>query len=93
MLQDATAKGILICGSGIGVSIAANRFSTFAQLSHRCVRDYAVSIMMPMFWRGERLTGVATAMECVDTFLLTDFEGGRHQRRVDKLISPQPASS
>jgi len=30
-------------------------------------------------------------MECVDTFLSTEFEGGRHQRRVDKLISPQPA--
>ena len=42
---------------------------------------------------GERLTGLATAIDCVDAFLSTAFEGGRHQRRVDKLISPQPVSS
>ena len=96
MLKDATAKGILICGSGIGISIAANRFSHIRAAlvtdvtSARLCRQHNDANVLAL---GERLTGVATAMECVDTFLSTDFEGGRHQRRVDKLISPQPASS
>ena len=96
MLQDATARGILICGSGIGISIAANRFSHIRAAlvtdvtSARLCRQHNDANVLAL---GERLTGVATAMECVDTFLSTDFEGGRHQRRVDKLISPQPASS
>ena len=96
MLQDATARGILICGSGIGISIAANRFSHIRAAlvtdvtSARLCRLHNDANVLAL---GERLTGVATAMECVDTFLSTDFEGGRHQRRVDKLISPQPVSS
>ena len=96
MLQDATARGILICGSGIGISIAANRFSHIRAAlvtdvtSTRLCRQHNDANVLAL---GERLTGVATAMECVDTFLSTDFEGGRHQRRVDKLISPQPVSS
>ena len=95
MLQDETARGILICGSGIGISIAANRFSHIRAAlvsdvtSARLCRQHNDANVLAL---GERLTGVATAMECVDTFLSTDFEGGRHQRRVDKLISPQPAS-
>ena len=96
MLEDIGAKGILVCGSGIGISIAANRFShiraalvtdvTAARLS----RQHNDANVLAL---GERLTGIATAMDCVDAFLTTDFEGGRHQRRVDKLLSPQPASS
>ena len=96
MLQDEGAKGILVCGSGIGISIAANRFShiraalvadvTAARLS----RQHNDANVLAL---GERLTGIATALDCVDAFLTTDFEGGRHQRRVDKLSSPQPASS
>ena len=96
MLEDIGAKGILVCGSGIGISIAANRFShiraalvtdvTAARLS----RQHNDANVLAL---GERLTGIATALDCVDAFLTTDFEGGRHQRRVDKLLSPQPASS
>ena len=96
MLQDEGAKGILVCGSGIGISIAANRFShiraalvtdvTAARLS----RQHNDANVLAL---GERLTGIATALDCVDAFLTTDFEGGRHQRRVEKLSSPQPASS
>jgi ribose 5-phosphate isomerase B len=37
---------------------------------------------------GERLTGVAVALDCVDIFIKTEFKGGRHARRVDKLASP-----
>ena len=96
MIEDIGAKGILVCGSGIGISIAANRFShiraalvtdvTAARLS----RQHNDANVLAL---GERLTGIATALDCVDAFLTTDFEGGRHQRRVDKLLSPQPASS
>ena len=96
ILQDEGAKGILVCGSGIGISIAANRFShiraalvtdvTAARLS----RQHNDANVLAL---GERLTGIAIALDCVDAFLTTDFVGGRHQRRVDKLSSPQPASS
>lgn len=96
MVTDTDARGILVCGSGIGISIAANRFShiraalvtdvTAARLS----RQHNDANVLAL---GERLTGIATALDCVDAFLATDFEGGRHQRRIDKLSSPQPASS
>jgi ribose 5-phosphate isomerase B len=96
MVTDTDARGILVCGSGIGISIAANRFShiraalvtdvTAARLS----RQHNDANVLAL---GERLTGIATALDCVDAFLATDFEGGRHQRRIDKLSSPQPVSS
>ena len=94
--KDIRARGILVCGSGIGISIAANRFShiraalvTDVTAARLCRQHNDANVLA----LGERLTGLATAMDCVDVFLSTDFEGGRHQRRVDKLISPQPASS
>ena len=96
MRQDTDAKGILVCGSGIGISIAANRFShiraavvTDVTTARLCRQHNDANVLA----LGERLTGIATALDCVDAFLTTDFEGGRHQRRVDKLLSPQPASS
>ena len=96
MLKDASARSILICGSGIGISIAANRFSHIRAAlvkdvtSARLCREHNDANVLAL---GERVTGVATALDCVDAFLSTDFKGGRHQRRVDKLISPKPASS
>ena len=96
MQKDKRTRGILVCGSGIGISIAANRFShiraalvTDVTAARLCRQHNDANVLA----LGERLTGLATAMDCVDVFLSTDFEGGRHQRRVDKLISPQPASS
>ena len=96
MLQDTSAQGILVCGSGIGISIAANRFAhiraalvTDVTAARLCRQHNDANVLA----LGERLTGSATALDCVDAFLTTDFEGGRHQRRVDKLSSPQPASS
>ena len=96
MRQDTDAKGILVCGSGIGISIAANRFShiraavvTDVTTARLCRQHNDANVLA----LGERLTGIATALDCVDAFLTTDFGGGRHQRRVDKLLSPQPASS
>ena len=67
--------GILICGTGIGMSIAANR--------HKGIR--AALCTTELHALGARVTGVELALAIVDTFLSTEFEGGRHQRRIDLL--------
>jgi len=88
-LADGRAdKGIIICGSGIGISIAANRHAhvraalcvngTMARLA-RLHNDANVLAL------GSRIIGVEIAKECVAQFLETSFEGGRHARRIDKL--------
>lgn len=81
-------RGIICCGSGIGVSIAANKVkgiravvcseATSARYS-RLHNDANVLCL------GERIIGVLLAEEICRTWLETDFEGGRHQRRVDML--------
>jgi ribose 5-phosphate isomerase B len=81
-------RGVLVCGTGIGISIAANRHrhiraarccdATDARLS-REHNDANVLVL------GERTIGPETARDCVRVFLETPFEGGRHQRRVDKM--------
>ncbi len=88
--QGEVQRGIVVCGSGIGISIAANRFpavraalctsSEMAALS----RQHNDANVLAL---GERLTEQGTAFDIVDTFLNTEFEGGRHQRRVDKLTT------
>jgi ribose 5-phosphate isomerase B len=84
-------RGILICGSGIGMSIAANRHPHIrCALVHdvtgaRLCRQHNDANVMAL---GGRMIGDALAQECVEMFLGTAFEGGgRHQRRVDKLGS------
>jgi len=82
------ARGVLICGTGIGISIAANRHSwiragvchdaTSARLS-RAHNDANVLAL------GARLIGTETALDALAAFLDTPFEGGRHARRVGKL--------
>jgi ribose 5-phosphate isomerase B len=82
------ARGILICGSGIGISIAANRHAHIrCALAHdvtgaRLGRQHNDANVLAM---GGRMIGDALAKECVEVFLSTQFEGGRHQTRVDKL--------
>jgi ribose 5-phosphate isomerase B len=82
------SRGILICGSGIGMSIAANRFrGVRAALCHnlylarmsRLHNDANILVM------GGRVIGGALAVEMVDIFLKTEFEGGRHQSRLDMI--------
>ena len=86
--NDDKACGIAVCGSGVGISIALNRFfwvraalvsSLEAASLSRQHNDANVLVL------GERLIVPDLALACVDKFLATDFEGGRHQRRVDKL--------
>ena len=81
-------RGILVCGTGIGVSIAANRFEgirashctdTFTARMTRMHNDSNILCL------GERITGVGLALDIVDVWLSTDFEGGRHQKRIDMI--------
>jgi len=84
---DAT-RGIAICGSGIGIAIAANRnpgcrcAQVNEPLSASLARTHNDANAIAL---GARLIGVDMAKACVTAFLTTDFEGGRHQRRVDML--------
>lgn len=77
--------GIVICGSGIGISIAANKVDGIRAalcaepLSARLAREHNDANVLAM---GARLIGEAMAMEIVDTFLNTAFAGGRHSDRV-----------
>ena len=81
-------RGIAICGSGIGISIAVNR-----EPACRCARvDDPLSAQLSREHNdanalalGARLIGTDMAKACVMAFLDTDFAGGRHQRRVDQL--------
>jgi ribose 5-phosphate isomerase B len=86
----AAERGIAVCGSGIGISIAINR-----EPACRCARvDDPVSAALArehndanVIALGARLIGADMARACVAAFLGTDFAGGRHQRRVD-MLSP-----
>ncbi len=88
--QGEAERGIVICGSGIGIAIAANRNSACrcAQvaepLSAALARAHNDANAIAL---GSRLIGPEMAKACVAAFLSTDFEGGRHQRRVDMLSS------
>jgi len=81
-------RGILVCGTGIGMSIAANRKPFIrAALCHgmtdaRLAREHNDANVLVV---GTRTMGMETARDCLKTFLETSFEGGRHQRRVDKM--------
>jgi ribose 5-phosphate isomerase B len=88
-LQDGRAqRGILICGSGIGISIAANRHSFVrAALCHdsltaRLARQHNDANVLAL---GGRVIGIETAKDCLATFLTTPFDGGRHAGRIAKL--------
>jgi ribose 5-phosphate isomerase B len=84
-------RGIAICGSGIGISIAVNRNPAARAalvsepLSARLAREHNDANVIAM---GARLIGITMAKECVDTFLATPFGGDRHLRRVEKLSNP-----
>ena len=88
MADGRAARGVLVCGSGIGISIAANRHRHVrAALCHsaetaRLARQHNDANVLAM---GARVIGPETARECLEAFLDTAFEGGRHARRVEKL--------
>ena len=91
-IADGTAeRGVALCGSGIGISIAVNRNPAARAalvsepLSARLAREHNDANVIAM---GARLIGIEMAKACIDAFLSTEFGGDRHQRRVDKLSNP-----
>lgn len=82
------ALGVLVCGTGIGMSISANKVHGIrAALCHtefeaRATRQHNDANVLCL---GQRVTGVGVALEILRVFLSTGFEGGRHANRVEKL--------
>ena len=78
--------GILICGTGLGMSMAANRVSGVR--AALCLNEYMARMARAhnnanVLCLGERVIGQGLALAIVDAWLTTEFEGGRHQRRID----------
>lgn len=91
-LADGRAeRGIALCGSGIGIAIAANRnpacrcAQVSEPLSARLARTHNDANAIAI---GARLIGETMAIACVEAFLAAEFEGGRHAARVEKLSRP-----
>ena len=88
VVSGAAERGILICGTGQGMAMAANKvrgiraavvsdtFSARMAMAHNEAKVLCL---------GERILGVSLGIACVDAWLTTEFEGGRHLRRVDKI--------
>jgi ribose 5-phosphate isomerase B len=88
ILDGRCQRGILICGSGVGMSMAANRRPGIRaalcqeQFTARMSREHNNANVLCL---GARVVGPSLAVEIVRTWLATDFEGGRHQRRIEKF--------
>lgn len=84
--------GVALCGSGIGISIAVNRHPAARcalvsePFSARLARNHNDANVVAL---GARLVGIEMAKACVMTFLNSEFDGGRHQARVEKLTQPK----
>lgn len=90
ILSGSCEKGILICGTGIGMSIAANKFKGIRaalcsdSFSTKFTRLHNDSNVMCM---GARVIGCGLAAELAEIFIGTEFEGGRHQKRLDLITA------
>lgn len=83
-------RGILICGTGVGISLAANKVKGIRAVV--CSESYSAALSRAhnntnMLAFGARVVGEAVAMQIVDAFLTTEYEGGRHQTRIDMLAA------
>ena len=91
-----TELGILICGTGIGMSMAANKHKGIRAaacsdtFSARLTRQHNDANVLCF---GERVVGMGLALDLVDNFVDTAFEGGKHQRRVDMITAIEEAQS
>ena len=81
-------RGVLVCGTGLGISMAANRHAWIRaapcqdETTARLSRQHNDANVLAL---GARIVGLEVAKDCLKSFLGTAFEGGRHERRVDKL--------
>ena len=88
IIEGECEKGILICGTGIGMSIVANKVKGIRAahvtdtFSARMTKEHNDANIICL---GERITGVEVALEIVEAYLKAKFQGGRHQIRVDKI--------
>ncbi len=89
VLDGSADKGVLICGTGIGMSIAANKMDGIrcahvtdlfsAEMTRRHNDTNVIAL-------GARITETELIIKCIDVFLNTPFDGGRHQTRIDKVM-------
>ncbi len=90
VVADKGSLGILICGTGIGMSLAANKVKGVRAAA--CSEVYSAKLTRlhndaNILCLGARVIGIETAKMMVDAFVETEFEGGRHQRRVDMITA------
>ncbi|MCK5384140.1 MAG: ribose 5-phosphate isomerase B [Alphaproteobacteria bacterium] len=84
-------RGIIICGTGIGISISANRFPQIRAANctnttmARLTRQHNDANVLAL---GARIVGIEVVFDIIDTFMNTEFEGGRHSRRIEKMSVP-----
>ena len=88
ILEKKARFGILVCGTGVGISIAANRHAGIRAVV--CSEPYSAAMARRhndanILAMGARVVGPGLAREILEAFLATDFEGGRHQNRVEKI--------
>lgn len=90
VVEGKAERGILICGTGIGIGIAANKIAGIrAALCHdtfsaRASREHNNANVLTL---GERVIGIGLAKDIVTIWMATEFEGGRHGRRVEKIMA------
>ena len=86
--KSSNNMGILVCGSGMGMSMAANRHRKIRAAVCYSVKNTKLSRLhnnANIITLGSRLTKKNTAFKCIDVFMKTKFEGGRHNKRVKKI--------
>lgn len=89
--EGSAERGVALCGSGVGISIAVNRHPACRcalvsePLSAALAREHNDANVIAL---GARLVGIEMAKACLDAFLTTEFGGGRHAGRVEKLSNP-----
>ena len=88
MINSTSNMGILVCGSGMGMSMAANKHKKIRAAVCYSVKNTKLSRLhnnANIITLGSRLTKKNTAFKCIDAFINTKFEGGRHKKRVKKI--------
>ena len=86
--KNSKNMGILVCGSGMGMSMAANRHKKIRAAMCYSIKNTKLSRLhnnANIITLGSRLTNKNTAFKCIDIFINTKFEGGRHSKRVKKI--------
>ena len=86
--KNSLNRGILVCGSGMGMSMAANRHKKIRAAVCYSVKNTKLSRLhnnANIITLGSRLTNKNTAFKCIEVFVNTKFEGGRHKKRVKKI--------